>query len=169
MPLSPSTQGTSIISRDSMDKSVGVPVTTVTAPDSPTAIPEATKLSSDRDQLQVNEKLDHFISDDEDNISNGNGHMNGSGSTLGQEYLKPEQDPGNGKTIKKKASLMGLKNKFSSKFSSFTKSKKGKTSCPASPESMLVVPADDNDATLSDSSPDIVKRAKKWRPRSSGS
>lgn len=134
MPLSPSTQGTSIISRDSMDKSIGVPVTTVTAPDSPTAIPEATKMSSDRDQLQVNEKIDHFVSDDEDNMSNGHGHMNGSGSTLGQDYLKPEQETGNGKTIKKKASLMGLKNKFSSKFSSFTKSKKGKTSCPASPE-----------------------------------
>ncbi|KAK3399311.1 hypothetical protein B0T20DRAFT_497581 [Sordaria brevicollis] len=134
MPLSPSTQGTSIISRDSMDKSAGVPVTTVTAPDSPTAVPDTTKVSSDRDQLQVNEKIDHFVSDDEDNMSNGHRHMNGSGSTLEQDYLKPEQENGNGKTIKKKASLMGLKNKFSSKFSSFTKSKKGKTSCPASPE-----------------------------------
>jgi hypothetical protein len=34
MPLSPSTQGTSIVSRDSMDRPSSVPVTNITAPDS---------------------------------------------------------------------------------------------------------------------------------------
>jgi hypothetical protein len=47
MPLSPSTQGTSVISRDSMDRPVSVPVTTVTAPESITTAPESTKSRTD--------------------------------------------------------------------------------------------------------------------------
>lgn len=39
MPLSPSTRGTSIISRDSMDRPFSVPVTTTTAPESTTTAP----------------------------------------------------------------------------------------------------------------------------------
>jgi hypothetical protein len=39
MPLSPSTRGTSIISRDSMDRPYGVPVMTFTAPESTTTAP----------------------------------------------------------------------------------------------------------------------------------
>jgi len=47
MPLSPSTQGTSVISRDSMDRPVSVPVTTVTGPESITTAPESTKSRTD--------------------------------------------------------------------------------------------------------------------------
>ncbi|KAI0380897.1 HD-domain/PDEase-like protein [Hypomontagnella monticulosa] len=39
MPLSPSTQGTSIVSQESIERPCSVPVTTVTAPDSHTTIP----------------------------------------------------------------------------------------------------------------------------------
>jgi hypothetical protein len=41
MPISPSTQGTSVVSSDSMDRPVSVPVTTVTAPESTTTATES--------------------------------------------------------------------------------------------------------------------------------
>jgi hypothetical protein len=47
MPLSPSTQGTSIVSRDSMDRPVSVPVTTITAAESTTTAPESAKSQPD--------------------------------------------------------------------------------------------------------------------------
>ena len=47
MPLSPSTQGTSIISRDSLDRPNSVPVTTITAPESTSTVPESTKSQSE--------------------------------------------------------------------------------------------------------------------------
>lgn len=63
MPLSPSTQGTSIISRDSLDRPSSVPVTTITAPDS-------SKSQSDT-QIELQSSLE-----DESSISsNGNGKL----------------------------------------------------------------------------------------------
>lgn len=47
MPLSPSTQGTSIISRDSLDRPTSVPVTTITAPESATTTAESVKSQAD--------------------------------------------------------------------------------------------------------------------------
>lgn len=63
MPLSPSTQGTSVISRDSMDRPVSVPVTTVTAPESITTAPESTKSRTDL-------KTSSCFSIDDDHSSN---------------------------------------------------------------------------------------------------
>lgn len=63
MPLSPSTQGTSIVSRDSMDRPVSVPVTTVTAPESITTAPESAKSRTDL-------KMESQISIDDDHSSN---------------------------------------------------------------------------------------------------
>ncbi|KAK3379531.1 hypothetical protein B0T24DRAFT_160956 [Lasiosphaeria ovina] len=53
MPLSPSTQGTSIISRDSLDRPISVPVTTITAQESTTTVPESTK---SQPELKVNNR-----------------------------------------------------------------------------------------------------------------
>ena len=63
MPLSPSTEGTSVISRDSMDRPVSVPVTTVTVPESVTTAPESTRSGSDL-------KSESYVSVDDDHSSN---------------------------------------------------------------------------------------------------
>jgi hypothetical protein len=52
MPISPSTQGTSVISSDSIDRPVSVPVTTVTAPESTTT---ATESALSRTDLKLDE------------------------------------------------------------------------------------------------------------------
>lgn len=73
MPLSPSTQGTSVVSRDSMDRPVSVPVTTVTAPESITTAPESTRSQSD---LKGGSCV--TVDDDHDDRSSGNGQDSGT-------------------------------------------------------------------------------------------
>lgn len=87
MPLSPSTQGTSIISRDSMDRPVSVPVTTITASESTTTAPDSAKSQAD---LKI-----------ESQISAGNQSSNEHSSAT----LKViEAEPDSRKMLKKKPS-----------------------------------------------------------------
>lgn len=62
MPLSPSTQGTSVISRDSMDRPVSVPVTTVTAAESTTT---ATESARSRTDLKLEDNHSHSSAGDD--------------------------------------------------------------------------------------------------------
>lgn len=90
MPLSPSTQGTSIISRDSLDRPTSVPVTTITAPESTTTVPESTKSQS---ELKVVSRSH----ESNDSSVNSSGYLSGTMKSL-------EVEPDNCKTLKKKPS-----------------------------------------------------------------
>jgi len=89
MPLSPSTQGTSIISRDSLDRPNSVPVTTVTAPESTSTVPESTKSQSELKVISRPADSHH-------------GSVNGSYINGTVKSLEMESDTC--KTIKKKPS-----------------------------------------------------------------
>ena len=89
MPLSPSTQGTSIISRDSLDRPNSVPVTTVTAPESTSTVPESTKSQSELKVISRSADSHH-------------GSVNGSYINGTVKSLEMESDAC--KTIKKKPS-----------------------------------------------------------------
>ncbi|KAB5570804.1 3'5'-cyclic nucleotide phosphodiesterase [Coniochaeta sp. 2T2.1] len=95
MPLSPSTQGTSVISRDSMDRPVSVPVTTVTAPESITTAPESTKSRSRSNDLKTPSSVSI---DDDRSHSSSNLDMHDSGT------LRAPGDATAGQTLKKKPS-----------------------------------------------------------------
>lgn len=90
MPLSPSTQGTSIISRDSLDRPNSVPVTTITAPESTTTVPESTK---SRSELRVVSRSQ----ESNDSSVNSSGYIGGAVKSL-------ETEPEPCKTLKKKPS-----------------------------------------------------------------
>ncbi|KAL2024663.1 hypothetical protein VTK56DRAFT_6864 [Thermocarpiscus australiensis] len=66
MPLSPSTRGTSIVSRDSFDRRTGVVAPSVTAPESTTTVPESTKSQPDF-------KLETTHPDEEESLDHGHG------------------------------------------------------------------------------------------------
>ncbi|KAK5654112.1 hypothetical protein OQA88_7543 [Cercophora sp. LCS_1] len=109
MPLSPSTQGTSMASRDSMDRPNSVPVTTITAPESTTTVPESAKSQTELKTQQYPHSL--AGADELESVSsNGNGcHLNGGGggSPRGKRGLHPpstEDGQQNGRTLKKKGS-----------------------------------------------------------------
>ncbi|KAK0646353.1 hypothetical protein B0T16DRAFT_159845 [Cercophora newfieldiana] len=106
MPLSPSTQGTSIVSRDSLDRPTSVPVTTVTAPESTATAPESTKSQPAlRMHRSHQESLEQSRS-----VSLGWGHNNGTvNGTSGKGLLhtsdsEQQQQQQNGRTLKKKGS-----------------------------------------------------------------
>jgi hypothetical protein len=82
MPLSPSTQGTSIVSRDSFEHPGSLPVTSVTAPESTTTVPESSAESS---MSQTELKLDRYPPDEEASVRNG--YTNGAKKCL----LVPEE------------------------------------------------------------------------------
>lgn len=99
MPLSPSTQGTSIVSKDSFERSSSIPVTSVAAPESTTTVPESARSQADF-------KLDTYPLNDE---PVRNGHLNGTA----KGSLAPE-DPGC-RQLKKKPSrfrINGLQSFF---------------------------------------------------------
>jgi hypothetical protein len=103
MPLSPSTQGTSIVSRDSLDRPTSVPVTTITAPESITTVPESTK-----SQPALRLHRSHQGSLEQSRAVSLNwGHNNGtSNGTAGKGTLHPSdsEQQQNGRTLKKKGS-----------------------------------------------------------------
>ncbi|EHA57950.1 cAMP-specific 3',5'-cyclic phosphodiesterase 7B [Pyricularia oryzae 70-15] len=84
MPLSPSTQGTSILSQESLDRPVSVPATMVTAPDEPHAnkhqLPVRLDHKSHSDsRLEISPS--HSVEDDTHSTS-PNGKLSVEGSTL---------------------------------------------------------------------------------------
>ncbi|KAK3368102.1 hypothetical protein B0H63DRAFT_69194 [Podospora didyma] len=89
MPLSPSTQGTSIISRDSLDRPNSVPVTTITAQESTTTVPESAK-------SQPELKLNNAPLDERCFL---NGHSNTNGTVKSLDAVEES-----GKSLKKKPS-----------------------------------------------------------------
>lgn len=101
MPLSPSTQGTSIVSRDSLDRPTSVPVTTVTAPESMTAAPESTKsqpaLRLHRSHQETPEQT-RAVS-----LNWGHGTVNGT-TGRGLLHASDSEQQQNGRTLKKKGS-----------------------------------------------------------------
>jgi len=103
MPLSPSTQGTSIVSRDSLDRPTSVPVTSITAPESTTTIPEPTK-----GQPALRMHRSHQGSLEQSRAVSLNwGHNNvASNATAGKGTLHPadSEQQQNGRTLKKKGS-----------------------------------------------------------------
>ena len=106
MPLSPSTQGTSIVSRDSMDRPNSVPVTTITAPESTTTVAEPNKSQLD---LKLHPSHQSFQShqsrpDEHESISSNGCHHGVVNGTLGKGGLHPEPAQHNCKTLKKKGS-----------------------------------------------------------------
>lgn len=103
MPLSPSTQGTSIVSQDSIERSSSVPVTTVTAPDCREPATDCCGIASDCRGTAPTESFDSVNSEED---SNGN-------------TLKPD------KALKKKTS------RFRMNVSTFFRRNKG-TSSPSS-------------------------------------
>lgn len=58
MPLSPSTRGTSIVSRDSLDRPYGIPTTIVTAPESTTTAPTEPARSQPDLKIESNSSTD---------------------------------------------------------------------------------------------------------------
>jgi len=103
MPLSPSTQGTSIVSRDSLDRPTSVPVTTVTAPESTTTAPESTKsqpaLRLHRSHQETPEQS-RAVS-----LNWGHGAVNGNGTAgRGVLHASDSEQPHNSRTLKKKGS-----------------------------------------------------------------
>ncbi|KAH8889376.1 3'5'-cyclic nucleotide phosphodiesterase [Thozetella sp. PMI_491] len=94
MPLSPSTQGTSIISRDSLERPTSVPVTTITAPESTTTAPESATGSNEM------VKPSHSFPDDINELSS----LNGSTPT------PTDVDVDYGKSLKKKPSRFRINN-----------------------------------------------------------
>ncbi|KAM7209251.1 HD-domain/PDEase-like protein [Naviculisporaceae sp. PSN 640] len=99
MPLSPSTQGTSIVSTDSLDHTTGIPVATITAPEATTTLPESAKGRSDLRVISRSE---------ESNTSsvNSNSYTNGPVRTL-------EAEPDPGKTVKKRPSRFRINDALS--------------------------------------------------------
>ena len=105
MPLSPSTQGTSIVSRDSLDRPNSVPVTTITAPESTTTVPESAKSQhelkshhSHQGPLQTTELM---------SLNWGHRHHGPVNGTAAKSSLQPPPaglEQPNGKTLKKKGS-----------------------------------------------------------------
>jgi len=104
MPLSPSTQGTSIVSRDSLERPTSsVPATTITAPEHPQpAVPELTKslppLRPHRSHQSSLEQSRHLSL----NWGHNNGAPNGMASKGALHPTDAEQQ--NGRTLKKKSS-----------------------------------------------------------------
>ncbi|KAK1751784.1 3',5'-cyclic-nucleotide phosphodiesterase regA [Echria macrotheca] len=113
MPLSPSTQGTSIVSRDSIDRPNSVPVTTITAPESTTTVAEPAKSQPDlKLHLSHQSFQSHQMPLEEHSSvsSNGGGGCHITGVSIngtsgkGGGGLHPENGGGGGKTLKKKGS-----------------------------------------------------------------
>lgn len=91
MPISPSTQGTSVISRDSMDRPVSVPVTTVTAPESTTTAAESAQSQAD---LKLDDSQSHSsVADDQSSMERSNGTLKapGAGSTCQTLKKRPSR------------------------------------------------------------------------------
>lgn len=115
MPLSPSTQGTSIVSRDSLERphsySTSVPVPSVTAPDeSTTTAPESVSTTRSHAEYKIDSYPPPLVLDEERNghhVSNGIGWRKNNGS------LEPV-DPAS-RQLKKKPSrfrINGLQSLF---------------------------------------------------------
>jgi hypothetical protein len=86
MPLSPSTQGTSVISRDSMDRPVSVPVTTVTAAESTTT---ATESARSRTDLKLEDNQSHSsVGDDQSSAERNNDTLSPPGAEPCQTLKK---------------------------------------------------------------------------------
>ncbi|KAK4190435.1 3',5'-cyclic-nucleotide phosphodiesterase regA [Podospora australis] len=100
MPLSPSTQGTSIVSRESLDPANGTP-----APESVTTGAESAKSQAELkiDHLQV----DHLRINPDDSYQNGNGNLSTGSVELGSDSNK--------KLKKKPSRFAGLRDIFRSK------------------------------------------------------
>ncbi|KAK4218086.1 3',5'-cyclic-nucleotide phosphodiesterase regA [Rhypophila decipiens] len=96
MPLSPSTQGTSFESTESLDRPTSVPVTTITAPESSTIVPESTK---GRSEFKIDNR-----SPDLSSVNSTSPHINGS-----PKSLEADLDAGD-KTLKKKTSRFRINN-----------------------------------------------------------
>jgi hypothetical protein len=109
MPLSPSTQGTSVVSRDSMDRPVSVPVTTVTAPESITTAPESNTSRTDL-------KTTSCVSVDDSHSSNND-----------LDFGPLKQPEENGQSLKKKPSRFRINARHF-----FRRNKGGCSSTPAS-------------------------------------
>lgn len=93
MPMSPSTQGTSMASRDSFERpNNNVPATSVPAPEATTILPEPAKSHTDL-------KVDSFPLGEDEHLSNGHGHVNG---VRRNHSLEPEA--ANSRQLKKKPS-----------------------------------------------------------------
>lgn len=103
MPLSPSTQGTSIVSRDSMDRPGSVPVTTITAPESTTTAAESAM--SQPEFKMMTKHLSHDDSKARPTHRVDSRSVNGTTTTTGKVGLYPESgQQQNGRTLKKKGS-----------------------------------------------------------------
>lgn len=103
MPLSPSTQGTSIVSRDSMDRPGSVPVTTITAPESTTTAAESAM--SQPEFKMMTKHLSHDDSKARPTHRVDSRSVNGTTTTTGKVGLHPESgQQQNGRTLKKKGS-----------------------------------------------------------------
>jgi len=97
MPLSPSTQGTSIISTDSLDRPNSVPVTTITAPGSAKSQSE---LRIERQQSAGSSKYDAVAT----NYANGSQAVNGVVGIVVSAEPCPDRLTEGGKALKKKRS-----------------------------------------------------------------
>ncbi|KAK4455951.1 3',5'-cyclic-nucleotide phosphodiesterase regA [Podospora aff. communis PSN243] len=103
MPLSPSTQGTSIVSRDSLDRPTSVPVTTITAPESIMTVPESTK---SQPALRLHRSHQGSLEQSRA-VSLSWGHNNVTTNGMaGKGALHPSdsEQQQNGRTLKKKGS-----------------------------------------------------------------
>jgi hypothetical protein len=115
MPLSPSTQGTSIVSRDSFERphsyTTSVPVPSVAAPDeSTTTVPESITTTRSQADYKVDSYPPPFVLDEE---RNGHHVTNGAGWRKNNGSLEPV-DPAN-RQLKKKPSrfrINGLQSLF---------------------------------------------------------
>ncbi|KAK3333200.1 hypothetical protein B0T19DRAFT_119466 [Cercophora scortea] len=99
MPLSPSTQGTSIISTESMDRPSSVPVTTITAPDlTPPTLPD---LARSQPELVVDGNVPVTPEVYTNGHNYGRTHLNGHAK---EPKKAPEAELDPGKTIRKRPS-----------------------------------------------------------------
>lgn len=116
MPLSPSTQGTSIVSRDSFERpnsySTSVPVPSVTAPDeSTTTVPESVTTTRSQADCKVDSYPPPLVLDEE---RNGHHVTNGGGWRKNNCNLDPPVDS-TGRQLKKRPSrfrINGLQSLF---------------------------------------------------------
>ncbi|KAK4169406.1 3',5'-cyclic-nucleotide phosphodiesterase regA [Cladorrhinum sp. PSN259] len=126
MPLSPSTQGTSIVSnRDSLDRPNSLPVTSVTAPDSSAARPDSTRSQEDSRVILT-------CQGEDDGGRSSNGHTTGSSPGWGGGLDAGVDMLGHRRVVKKKSSRWeSFKNSAKHVFSPRVKS--SSTSSPPLP------------------------------------
>ncbi|KAK3987919.1 3',5'-cyclic-nucleotide phosphodiesterase regA [Cladorrhinum sp. PSN332] len=126
MPLSPSTQGTSIVSiRDSLDRPNSLPVTSVTAPDSSMARPDSTRSQEESRVIYTSQVED-------DGGRSSNGHTTGSSPGWGGGLDAGVDMLGHRRVVKKKSSRWeSFKNSAKNVFS--PRNKPSSTSSPPLP------------------------------------